>query len=1350
MKSRLVKRLESSKYAFEKTLERSIASHEKFIAMFNSGTVYISNDFDVLDYVEDDEINIEDLMDKGENKNWEDIPSFNFSSDFLPMVKNDLALLKEILSDWQKIKHDFKQEKFVKEIKENALLENKKIVVFTESAETGENLAEALNKIYPGKVLFYSSSKNESIKETIKNNYDPNIKDCYKKNDIQILITTDVLAEGINLHRSNIIVNYDLPWNPTRVMQRTGRINRVGTEYDKIYIFNFFPTSETDNVLKLKESIIAKIQAFHNALGEDAKYLSDDEEVESFNLSGQRLYEALSSKASFDDEEENPQLKYLKLIKEIRKNKPELYVKIADLPKKIRTARHCGNNPQPADKLITFFRKGKLCVFCLTDGAETKNIPFIEAIKYFECEENEPQKNIPQKYYEYIVRNKDLFGRPIETEPMRQGGHSNKDTVIKTLRSLMNVAQYTNEDKLYIQSVINALADMVIPENISKQLSDYFKKTDGNFISILLKIKEIVPEPYSEQQTDDKRQAERKKRSGFVRICLFTGGIMQKLISETFNNSYKEEQFRSFIDALLYGADFKKAQQISLLPPDFKDFIRSAKRICKYEYDENGISKTIDVLAIKLKRHSSVERARAAQRNFVARYLNGSRNAQKDAALVAFLYEDEKGNISPDWRFSFVQMTYKTEFVQTETGIKINSKTELTPAKRFSFLVGENEHTHTAQQQLKSCLEKAKNKTKITIEDLSAAFDIEKVSDEFFEKYKELFQKLADEIKRLYEADKNIKKDFNAHNINIEDFAKKTLGQLVFLYFIQKKGWLGVKQGQQWGSGDKKFLRNAFDKKYRGYENFFNDILEHLFYEALAKDRTANNDCFALLNCRIPFLNGGLFEPVNGYEWQNTNLAIDNAIFKEIFDVFDLYNFTVKEDEPLEKEVAIDPEMLGKVFENLLPENIRKGNGAYYTPRPVVYYMCQESLISCLDNKVNSHKEIIPRQDIESLIRTGTSVYKNKTRNIAVELPQSIKDNAKELDRVLAEIKICDPAIGSGAFPVGIMNELVRARAALSEYIGQPERTTYELKRNAVENCIYGVDLDGGAVEIAKLRLWLSLVVDEENISEIKPLPNLDYKIMQGNSLISSYEGIDFDDIAAREQKNQFSLFAGDSKNIIQQLTEKQRQLLNSPGDKGKAIKQEIEDLIVRLVKEYYQEKAQLECRLINFYEDKIRDFAQNREKRNFFPWKLFFADVFANGGFDIVIANPPYVEARSSDFSEDLKDKLQKVIQKYYSKNNQKAFPKGADLLIFFFELSFRLLKMNGINTFITENSWLSTDYGRKFQDYLLDNINVQGIIDSDYKYFENADINTVISFFKKKKQMINFLFSFFIVMRI
>jgi hypothetical protein len=820
---------------------------------------------------------------------------------------------------------------------------------------------------------------------------------------------------------------------------------------------------------------------------------------------------------------------------------------------------------------------------------------------------------------------------------------------------------------------------------------------------------------------------------------------MQKLISETFNNSYKEEQFRSFIDALLYGADFKKAQQISPLPSDFKDFIRSAKRICKYEYDENGISKTIDVLAIKLKRHSSVERARAAQRNFVARYLNGSRNVQKDAALVAFLYEDEKGSISPDWRFSFVQMTYKTEFVQTETGIKINSKTELTPAKRFSFLVGENEHTHTAQQQLKSCLEKAKNKTKITIEDLSAAFDIEKVSDEFFEKYKELFQKLADEIKRLYEADKNIKKDFNAHNINIEDFAKKTLGQLVFLYFIQKKGWLGVKQGQQWGSGDKKFLRNAFDKKYRGYENFFNDILEHLFYEALAKDRTANNDCFALLNCRIPFLNGGLFEPVNGYEWQNTNLAIDNAIFKEIFDVFDLYNFTVKEDEPLEKEVAIDPEMLGKVFENLLPENIRKGNGAYYTPRPVVYYMCQESLISCLDNKVNGHKEIIPRQDIESLIRTGTSVYKNKTRDIAVELPQSIKDNAKELDRVLAEIKICDPAIGSGAFPVGIMNELVRARAALSEYIGQPERTTYELKRNAVENCIYGVDLDGGAVEIAKLRLWLSLVVDEENISEIKPLPNLDYKIMQGNSLISSYEGIDFDDIAAREQKNQFSLFAGDSKNIIQQLTEKQRQLLNSPGDKGKAIKQEIEDLIVRLVKEYYQEKAQLECRLINFYEDKIRDFAQNREKRNFFPWKLFFADVFANGGFDIVIANPPYVKARSSDFSEDLKDKLQKVIQKYYNKNNQKAFPKGADLLIFFFELSFRLLKMNGINTFITENSWLSTDYGRKFQDYLLDNINVQGIIDSDYKYFKNVDINTVISFFKKKKTDDKFPVQFF-----
>lgn len=844
-----------------------------------------------------------------------------------------------------------------------------------------------------------------------------------------------------------------------------------------------------------------------------------------------------------------------------------------------------------------------------------------------------------------------------------------------------------------------------------------------------------------------------------------TRDLNEKLVFDTFNFEYNEERFKLFIRDLLVDANFAKEQMIQPLPNEYRDFIRSAKRICKYEYidPEFSSSKVIDVLVVKLKKSSSVERARTAQRNFISRYLNGSRNYQKDAALVAFISEDENGNISPDWRFSFIQMNYVTKFVETANGKKkLKTETELTPAKRFSFLVGTNEDTHTAQQQLKHCLDKSRNNEKITIEDLVQAFDIEKVSKEFFEEYKKLYLKLVDELKRLYNSDEKIFKDFNEHNIVIEDFAKKTMGQLVFLYFIQKKGWLGVKADKDWGTGDKKFLRKLFDKDpefHANYNNFFNDILEHLFYEALASDRDSSS-WFGLLNCRIPFLNGGLFEPVNGYEWTKTDLTIDNNIFKDIFDTFDLYNFTVKEDEPLEKEVAIDPEMLGKVFENLLPENIRKGNGAFYTPREIVHYMCQESLINYLYNKINIKQvelspeekaeqqslfkkkkidqlkltqdvleEIITKEDIEFFIKTGTSTYTNKTRKISVELPETIISNAKTLDKALSEIKVCDPAIGSGAFPVGMMNEIVRARAALSESIGLKDRSMYELKRNAIENSIYGVDIDAGAVDIAKLRFWLSLVVDEEDIKNIKPLPNLDYKIMQGNSLITSFEGIDFDEIVANQpQSKQLGLFSSASEKITDKISLKQQEFLKTPHSTRKGeLKQEIENLIVELVKTKFEEKAEKEGHSKNFYEETIRHFAQNKENRNFFPWKLFFADAFEDGGFDVVIGNPPYVD------SETMINKGLIWEREYIAQNYESA--KGNwDLYIPFFEKGKNILKDIGNLTYITPNKWLSIGYGTALRELLCPNFSMLCRCDK-IKVFD-AGNSPVITFFENNKQ--------------
>lgn len=827
------------------------------------------------------------------------------------------------------------------------------------------------------------------------------------------------------------------------------------------------------------------------------------------------------------------------------------------------------------------------------------------------------------------------------------------------------------------------------------------------------------------------------------------------IVKDTFNKEYNEDDFKIFISELLPNADLSSEIEHRIqLPQTYNDFIRSAKRIAKYNYisQEYNEEKILDVLVVKLKKATSIDRARTAQRNFIARYLNGSRSYQKDAALVAFISEDENGNISPDWRFSLIQMNYVTEIIEDANGKKKRkTSVELTPAKRFSFLVGANEDTHTAQKQFYTCLEKSSKGEPITIEDLVLAFDIEKVSKEFFDKYKNLYQKLVTELQKLKDTDKEVFEDFNKHNINLDDFAKKTLGQLVFLYFIQKKGWLGVKKDENWGQGDKKFLRNLFNKKYCEYNNFFNDVLEHLFYEALATDRGVGA-WFDKLNCRIPFLNGGLFEPVNGYEYEKTNLTIDNNLFKEIFDTFDLYNFTVKEDEPLEKEVAIDPEMLGKVFENLLPENIRKGNGAFYTPREIVHYMCQESLINYLYNKINIKEvpltieekekqlkllktkkekeqlkltqevleEIISKDDINYLIKKGDSTYSNKDVN--AELPESIKNNAKIIDNALNDIKVCDPAIGSGAFPVGMMNEIVRARAALNDVLNTPNRPTYALKRNAIENSIYGVDIDPGAVEIAKLRFWLSLVVDEEDIKNIRPLPNLDYKIMQGNSLITSYEGIDFDEIVANQPtEKQLDLFASKSEKITEKISQKQNEFLKTPyATKKGEIKQEIEDLIVELVKTKFEEKAEIEGKPKKFYEEKIRNFAQNKENRNFFPWKLFFADAFEGGGFDVVIGNPPYGVSIKGDYRKSVEIELGKV--------------PDYEIYYYFIELSNNLLKNRATLSYIIPNTWLFNTFAEKYRTKLLNTWSIKEILDcSKFEIFESATVRNTINLFQK-----------------
>lgn len=510
MKTRLVKRLESSKYAFTQTLKRSIESYQKYIDMYNSGIIYISKDINVFDYLDNDNSEELDKLLDDSDKNVEKYIKEDFQEEFIEDLYSDLDLLKEIYSAWCNVPKDIKKEEFIQQLKTDNQLRNNKLIIFTESAETGEDLYKDLNVLYPNKVLFYSAAKSNTIKEMIKENFDPNNK--LQSENIRILITTDVLAEGINLHRSNIVINYDLPWNPTRVLQRVGRVNRIGTEYSKIYIYNFFPTSKAEKEISLKANIISKLQAFHDALGEDAKYLSETEEVESFNLRGEQIYENLTNKGLFEDTEESPELKYLAVIRDIRDKEPNLFKKIVDLPKKIRTAKI--SQKINSDSLITFFRKGKLKKFCITQGIQSFEIPFDEAVKYFECVKDEHKKALPSDYFEFLQRNKQLFDAPsLDDEDMivTTRGRSNHRKVMEYLRAVLREEKrYTENDIEYIQKLLQSYNAGIIPHAISKKISDFMNKEIDN-LKILNKIRSEVSNVYLQSEENTKKLEHTKK-----------------------------------------------------------------------------------------------------------------------------------------------------------------------------------------------------------------------------------------------------------------------------------------------------------------------------------------------------------------------------------------------------------------------------------------------------------------------------------------------------------------------------------------------------------------------------------------------------------------------------------------------------------------------------------------------------------------------------------------------------------------------------------------------------------------------------------------------------------------------
>lgn len=491
MKGILVKRLESSFYAFQMTLGRFIESYEKFIKMVKNGVVYISKKIDVYDLLDDGDT--EKLLYYIEQQDVMKFSTKDFEPRFLRDLERDLSSLKSLQDMWNLIDEDPKLNEFKKRLMKDRNMRGKKIIVFTESKETAQYLAEQLEEIYGEHLIYFSGQSNQRLKVVIEDSFNPKNKD--RNNDkYDLLITTDVLAEGINLHRASVLVNYDLPWNPTRIMQRVGRINRVGTEFERIYVYNFFPTAQTNKYMSLEERILEKLQAFHDTLGEDIKYLSDEEEV-----SSKKLFDDLNKDIDGEEEGTNPELAYLAIIRQIRDSNPQLFAQLKQLPKKAKAGKYF--NLLDSDATVGFIRKGALKTFFLSkNGEATKHLSFMEAIKYIQSEPNDKKVSVGKDYYDHYDKNSDAFDKylfeekTISTEKVVVTGNDAK--VIRMLKGMKNTPTFTDDQEEKLNILIKRWEDGEIPSKISKDIVKRSKQPMKDILEFYYDIMKIVPESY--------------------------------------------------------------------------------------------------------------------------------------------------------------------------------------------------------------------------------------------------------------------------------------------------------------------------------------------------------------------------------------------------------------------------------------------------------------------------------------------------------------------------------------------------------------------------------------------------------------------------------------------------------------------------------------------------------------------------------------------------------------------------------------------------------------------------------------------------------------------------------------
>lgn len=756
-----------------------------------------------------------------------------------------------------------------------------------------------------------------------------------------------------------------------------------------------------------------------------------------------------------------------------------------------------------------------------------------------------------------------------------------------------------------------------------------------------------------------------------------------------FENEYpgKKVLFESLIKPIFVKANDTTLTDEQELSDSDKKQIKSFRIIAQVRG-----SFPITFADIELQDNVALKRSRVNIQNCVRKVMENDSNA-----LIFFHFTDN----AKEWRVSYVN--------------KADSLKNSTSAKRYTYLCGPEHSCRTIAERF-STLE---GLSTIKDENMLEAFAVAPLSDDFFNEYRKHYADLVEYIsgkrfikkggkfveEKTKKAASEFANAFNGDGKTVRDFVKKMMGRLVFLQFLQKKGWLGVPKNAKWGTGDKNFIYNLFKNADVSVQNdFLEQALEPLFFKSLNCDRGKEAIApKAVCNIygseiRIPYLNGGLFEED---ELDKKRVKFKKEHFESIFEFFNQYNFTIDETDPDDVEIGVDPEMLGKIFENLLEDN--KDKGAFYTPKEIVQYMCRESLIAYLETET---------------VKPDETASKDKIRNFVLNHEASSfseKEKAVIL-KALIDVKICDPAVGSGAFPMGMLNELLPCVQILT---GEA-KTRVELKKHIVKNNIYGVDIEKGAIDIARLRFWLAIIVDEE---EPLPLPNLDYKIMQGNSLLESFEGEDLSNMTKQESGNLF-----DNGETIAKLTQAINGFYIPHDHVAKAkIRAQIKENIIQLLKE-----RQLPPKVI---EDLSKlDLHENSQ---FFLWHTWFYDVFnrpsnCNGrnGFDIVIGNPPYVSAPTQLANKFLAEQREKIIKS----NKYKSLYQKWDLYIPFIELGLNLNCQNGITTMIVPFPLTNQLYAKVLRDMIVKENNMFELVDlNGTKIFENATVSNCIPFIKK-----------------